>query len=530
MTGERSFGAHSSGEHTVVGQRVPLWDARSMVEGSSVYTGDLKLPRMLHCGLRRADVPHALVTRIDVRKAEQVPGVVAVVTAATAPPSSRHRFGRSLFDRQIFASDKVRCISDVLAAVAAENDDAAAEAVSLIEVDYEELPAVLSFEQALEPGAPLVHEGKRHYRAPDFMAAHLVRDDSNLVTEFLLERGDVAAGRQRSAAVLSRTFSTQRMEHYSMEPHGSVASFEKGAGTLTIWSSTGKPWRLVGDLASLLGLPMGSVRLIIPKVGGDFGGKGELTIEPYCGLLSMVTGRPVRGVFSREEEFTCSTHKTPFDIDLTMGLDVGGLITFIEADVRCDTGAYDGFASMVQLHGAIHLQGPYNVENLRIRGRVAYTNNVASGSFRGFGAPQVTFARESLLDEVSRVLGIGPFEVRRRNAWREGAVTCTGQILDPLQHSVSVLETIDGAEQVASLRHDGAGRPAAEEGDPPSIRRGIGVATGHHGIGGGIWSGADTASVILRMSPDGGVVATLGVCDVGQGASTTIRQLLAEGL
>lgn len=516
--------------HDVVGHRVPLWDARTMVEGSALYTGDIKLPRMLQCGLRRADVPHAKVINVDVTKAQQVAGVAAIMTDDTAPGTSRRRFGRSVFDRQIFAGDKVRCVSDVLAAVAGESDEVVSEAVSLIEVEYEELEPVLSFEDALAPGAPIVHEDKRDYGAPDFMVPHLVRDGGNLVTEFLLDRGDVESARQRSAVVRTRTFRTQRMEHYSMEPHAAMASFDGAASVLTIWSSTGKPWRLLGDLATVLDLPMSSVRLIIPKVGGDFGGKGELTIEPYCGLLSMLTRRPVRGVFTREEEFTASTYKTPFQIDLTMGLDAAGLIQFIESDIRCDTGAYDGFASMVQLHGALHLQGPYSVENLRVRGRVAYTNNVASGSFRGFGAPQVSFARESLLDELASLVDVQPFEVRRRNAWREGAVTCTGQILDGARHSVSVLETIEAAERAAEER-----REALEEGGNPAsgsprVRRGLGVATGHHGIGGGIWAGADMASVILRMTPDGGVVATLGVCDVGQGASTTIRQLIAERL
>ncbi len=509
-----------------VGARVPLLESEAIVTGRALYSTDLYRAGMLHCRLRYSDHPHARILAIDASRARAMKGVVAVLTAADAPAEFMQLVGLSVRDRQLLATDKVRCINDVIAAVAAEDEPTAEAAVNAIDVDYEILPAVLTFDEAIAPGALLVHEGKPRYGTADYISPFFDPSPGNLATRLQLEVGNVEAARARCAVIVGGRYSTQRMEHFSMEPHAALAEWDAAAGRLTVWCSTGKTFRFLNQLAPLVGLPMSRLRLVTPHVGGDFGGKGQLTLEPYVALLAKMTGRPVKGVFSRTEEFVVSSHKTAFDMDVEIGIAADGRFEFLRADLRSDTGAHDTYASMVQIHGAAHLPGPYEFPNVLITGRVAYTNNISSGSFRGFGSPQVTFARESLLDEAARELGIDPIELRLRNSWKPGSVTATGQVLSPERHGVSVAKTLVGARKVAEELRAGLDR-SDPDGD---VARGIGIATGHQGIGGGIWAGADIGSVVLKANFDGTMALTVGVGDVGQGTSTALAQIVAEEL
>ncbi|HLJ58308.1 MAG TPA: xanthine dehydrogenase family protein molybdopterin-binding subunit [bacterium] len=507
-----------------VGSRMPRVDAAALAAGQTRFTTDVVLPGMLHCRLVFSTHAHARITRVNTAAARALPGVVAVLTASDLPGPVFT--GVSISDRPVFAGDTVRSVADVVAAVAAEDEETAERAAALIDVAYEALPAVYTPEDALLGGAPRIHERRAEYKVAPFMRPYVVYDQGNVFTQFRVRRGDVDRGRAAADHVVRGRFRTQRMEHFSMEPHAAVASYEHGTDRLTVWSSTGKPFRTLSQLTAVLGLPMSRVHIVHLPAGGDFGGKGELTIEPYCALLAMRTGRPVKGVFSREDEFVASTCKLPFDTDLAIGIDADGRITFMEAEILTDSGPYNSMPSMLSIHGATHLEGPYDVPNIAVRVRCVATNNVLSGSFRGFGAPQVALARESLLDQAAADRGIDPIELRLRNAWGPGSVTCTGQVLDPTRYSVTVRETLRAAAEKSAWterrrqRLPGAGR----------FRRGIGVATAHHGIGGGIWSGADTATAIIKANQDGSLTLVSGASEVGQGATTALIQIVAEEL
>ena len=513
--------------YAIVGTRRPRIDAAAFARGTARYATDTATPGMLHCRLLYAQRAPARITGLSVEAARRLPGVLAVATAADA--SSMPPTGMSIAARHLFARDDVRTIADVIAAVAAVDDETARRAVELIEVAYEDLPGAFTLETALAPGAPMVHPGKAEYPGAQWLTRYRVAEPGNVATHFRLRKGDVAAARAHAHVVVHGRFQTQRMEHFSMEPHAAVVNYDPATQRVTLWASTGKPFRTIIQMGELLRLPMNRVNAVYVPTGGDFGGKGEVTIEPYCAVLSMMTGRPVKGVYTREEEFFAATCKTPFDITMALGTDGDGRLLFAEGDLRLDTGAYNSMPAMVATYAAILFEGPYAVPNVAVDARCVFTHNVMSGSFRGFGSPQVAFAREALLDEASVRLGLDPVEIRLRNAWTTGAVTVMGQVLRPERHSVTVRDTITAAADAAGWRARRAG--AAAPGKPGSrTRRGIGVATAHHALGGPAVIGTDTATAFVKANPDGTVTLITGAADVGQGIDTALGQIVGEEL
>ena len=525
-----------------VGARLPRLDAAAFATGRASYATDMGLPGMLHCRLLYAEQAPAGITGLDVSEALRLSGVEAVITAADVP--SMPMAGTSISARHLFARGEVRCIGDVIAAVAAVDVETAQRATELIHVAYDERPAVYTLEAALAPGAPPVHPGKAGYPVAPWMRRWFVDTPGNEATHFRLVKGDVAAARARSHVVVRERFQTQRIEHFSMEPHAAVAQHDAATGRVTVWCSTGKPFRTQAQLAELLQVPLNRVNVVFVPTGGDFGGKGEVTVEPYCAVLAIRTGRPVKCVYTREEEFFAATCKTPFDIDLALGFDRDGLLLFADGELWLDTGAYNSMSAMISVYAAIHLEGPYAVPNLAVHSRCAFTHNTMSGSFRGFGNPQISFARESLLDEGAARLGLDPAEIRLRNAWQPGWTNCTGQVLDPARHSVHVREVIAAAGEFRSrwraLREarprgpvqSGSGAPPCARGGTAAAgrRRGLGIAAAHHGLGGPALHGTDTGAAFLKANPDGTVTLITGAADVGQGIDTVLSQVVAEAL
>jgi CO/xanthine dehydrogenase Mo-binding subunit len=518
---------HALPEYAPLGSRIPRIDAAAFVTGQARFATDWGLPGMLHCQLLYAEQAPARITGIDVSAARRLPGVEAILTAADV--RGLPRTGMGIVARSLFAEDTVQTVADVVAAVAAVDEATARRAVELVNVTYEDRPGAFSLDEARRRGAPLVHPRKEEFDVVPWLRRWIVRDQGNVLTHFRLRRGDVAAGRAQAAVVVQDHFRTQRMEHFSMEPHAAVVSYDAATQRVTLWSSTGKPFRTITQLAELLQVPVNHVNAVFVPTGGDFGGKGEVTIEPYCALLSKKTGRPVKGVYSREEEFFAATCKTPFDIDLALGADRDGLLVFMDAGLWLDTGAYNSMSAMVSVYAAVLVEGPYNVPNVSVDARCVFTHNIMSGSFRGFGSPQVAFARESLIDEAAKSLGLDPVEIRLRNGWRPGATTCTGQVLSPDRHSVTVRETIRAAAEAGgwtAWRADpqGRGRGGARK------RRGLGIATAHHGLGGPAVAGVDTATAFVKANPDGTVTVISAAADVGQGIDTALSQIVAEAL
>ncbi len=517
--------------YAAVGARVPRLDAAAFATGRASYATDMGLPGMLHCRLLYAEQAPARIGDLDVSDALRLPGVEAVVTAADVP--SMPPAGTSIAARHLFARGEVRCVGDVIAAVAAADPATAQRAVELIRVVYEERPAAYTLEAALAPGAPLVHPDKAGYPVASWMRRWFVEAPGNEATHFRLRKGDVDAARSRSHVVVQGRFRTQRIEHFSMEPHAAVAEYEPATGRVTVWCSTGKPFRTQAQLAELLQVPLNRVTIVYMPTGGDFGGKGEVTVEPYCAVLAMRTGRPVKCVYTREEEFFAATCKTPFDIDLALGFDRDGMLLFADGELWLDTGAYNSMSAMISVYAAIHLEGPYAVPNVSVDSRCAFTHNTMSGSFRGFGNPQISFARESLLDDAAARLSLDPADLRVRNAWRAGWTNCTGQLLDAARHSVHVREVIAAAAEASEFRS--RRRQAHEEAQdadrgPVRRRRGIGIAAAHHGLGGPALHGTDTGAAFVKANPDGTVTLITGAADVGQGIDTALSQVVAEGL
>jgi nicotinate dehydrogenase large molybdopterin subunit len=405
-----------------VGQRVPRADARLHGLGQTRYIEDLALPNMLHARIKRAGIAAARIRRIDTRAAERLPGVVAVLTGEEIPVNA---FGPSLQDQPVLASERVHHAGDGVAAVAAVTEDIAARALEAIEVEYEPLPAVFDPLEALADGAPRVHP-----------------PHGNVYATRTLRKGDVERGFAAAEHVFEARYRTQMVEHVSIEPHAAIADWDAN-GRLTVYSSLGRITLGRADIARTLKLPLNRVRVVGSIVGGNFGGKNEITQEPVLALLSRKTGRPVKGVFTRGEEFTATTTRHPFIMDYRTGVTREGRIIARTVRLVLDGGAYCSWSETTLGKACILSAGPYDIENLHIEACAVYTNKTMTGAMRGFGAPQVCFAYESHMDDIARALGIDPLDIRLLNAFSEGSPSPTGQVL----HSVVVRETLHAAAE-----------------------------------------------------------------------------------
>ena len=392
----------------VVGTRAPRPDSHMHGLGQTTYIADLSFPGMLHARIRRAGIAAARITRIDTSAAEAMPGVMAVVIGRDIPVNS---FGPSLQDQPVLATDTVRHAGDGVAAVAAVTAAIAEEAARRIVVEYDKLPAVLDPLAAMRDDAPRVHP-----------------PNGNVYAAKVIRKGDVEAAFARSDHVFEGRFTTPMVEHVSLEPHAAIASWDAN-GRLTVWATIGRITLAQADLARTLGLPMHRVRVIATIVGGNFGGKNEITQEPVLALLARKTGRPVKGVFTRAEEFTATTTRHPFIMDYRTGVTRDGHIMARKVRLVLDGGAYCSWSETTLGKACILACGPYQIDHLLAEAYVVYTNRTMAGAMRGFGAPQVCFAYESHMDDIAAALGIDPLRIRLRNAFVESSVSPTGQVL-----------------------------------------------------------------------------------------------------
>jgi CO/xanthine dehydrogenase Mo-binding subunit len=406
-----------------MGQRATRPDARLHGLGQTRYIADLSLPGMLHARIKRAGIAAARIRRIDTSAAEALAGVKAVLIGREIPVNS---FGPTLQDQPVLADERVFHAGDGVAAVAAVTEQIAAEAIERIEVDYEPLPAVFDPLEAMREDAPQVHP-----------------PDGNVYQTKQIRSGDVEAGFAQSYRIFEDAYRTQMIEHAMLEPHASIADWDAN-GRLTIWTTLGRITLGRADLARTLKLPLHRIRMVGTTVGGNFGGKNEITQEPVLALLARKAGRPVKGVFSRTEEFTSSTTRHPFIMNYKTGVSKEGRIIAREVRLVADGGAYCSWSETTLGKAAILAAGPYRIPNLLIRAYAVYTNKTVTGAMRGFGVPQACFAYESQMDDISRALGIDPLDIRLLNAFEEGAESPTGQIL----HSVVVKQTLQRAAEL----------------------------------------------------------------------------------
>ncbi len=400
-----------------VGQRVTRPDARQHGLGQTRYIDDLAFPGMLYARVKRAGIASARIKRIDTSAAEAMPGVMAVLTGREIPVNS---FGPYIQDQPVLADPVVRHAGDGVAAVAATTEQIANEAIEKIIVEYEPLPAVFDPLEAMRDDAHKVH-------APN----------SNIYISKVIRKGDVEKGFAKSDNLFEGRFSTQMVEHVPLEPHAAIADWDAN-GRLTMWTTIGRITLARSDLARTLKLPMNRVRMIGTIVGGNFGGKNEISQEPVLALLSKKTGRPVKGVFTRGDEFISSTTRHPFIMEYKTGVTKDGRILARSVRLVLDGGAYCSWTETALGKACILAAGPYKIDNIHSEACAVYTNKTMAGAMRGFGAPQVCFAYESHMDDIAKALAIDPLEIRLRNVFEEGSVSPTGQVL----HSVVVRESL----------------------------------------------------------------------------------------
>ena len=400
-----------------VGQRATRPDARLHGLGQTQFIDDLSFPGMLHARIKRAGIAAARIARIDTSAAEAMPGVMAVLTGRDIPVNS---FGPSLQDQPVLADERVFHAGDGVAAVAAVTEQIAVEALDRIRVEYEPLPAVFDPLAAMREDAPRVHP-----------------PGGNIYATKVIRKGRLDEGFAGSDRIFAGQYRTHMVEHVSLEPHAAIAEWD-ASGRVTIWSTIGRITLARADLSRTLKHPMNRIRMIGTIVGGNFGGKNEITQEPVLALLSKKTGRPVKGVYTRGEEFTATTTRHPIIMDYRTGVTKEGRILARKVRLVLDGGAYCSWSETTLGKAAILAAGPYQIENLEVEAYVVYTNKTMAGAMRGFGAPQVCFAYESQMDDIAAALGIDPLEIRLRNAFVEGSASPTGQVL----HSVVVKESL----------------------------------------------------------------------------------------
>ncbi|MDP2660128.1 MAG: molybdopterin-dependent oxidoreductase [Dehalococcoidia bacterium] len=490
---------------TVVNQRIPRPDWRVKVTGQASYTSDMALPRMLHAAILRSPVPHARVLSIDISRAAKLHGVRAIICGKDTLGRNFGILGTSekLMDRHALVTQKVRYIGDEVAAVAAVDLDTALEALSLIEVEYESLPAVFDPIEAMKEGAPLIHEDK----------------PGNISKRHVVKAGDPEAGFKEAFVIREDRFTTHAEAHVPMEPHVTLASYD-AAGKLTVWSSTQGAFLVQLDLARTLGLPEGRVRVIKPHVGGGFGAKsdGMDSLDFCASLLSRKTGCPVKIAYTREEELIYTRRRHPLIIDLKTGVRKDGTISARSCRAILDGGAYNSWGPLTTILCANWNLMPYRLANYQYEGLRPHTNKAPGGAMRGHGAPQIHFAVESQLDMLARELGMDPIEIRLRNALEAGDLNPSGFFIP----SSGFKDCLEEASRRAGWK-DKWGKL------PPG--KGIGVGCSGFVCGAAFPvrpTVAAFSSSRIVVSAEGHVTLYTGAVDTGQGSDFTLAQITAE--
>ena len=493
--------------YSVVGRSEARSDGEDKVSGKAIYTVDVTVPGMVHGKILRSPYAHARLTRVDASRAEKLPGVCAVITRADQAPLGM--FGAAYKDQTIVAVDKVRYAGDPVAAVAAVDEATADEALSLIDVDYEELSAVTSLDEALAPGAPLVHEAAvsggelmgQRYEPPKEFAG------TNLCYRFSYAKGDVEEGFKKADHVFEDVFTFPRVQHFSMEPHATVALFE--GDRITLWAATQEPFTLREHLAEIFHLPLNRIRVIVPYLGGGYGGKLAVKTEPLAAALSWKAKRPVRLAHSIEESFkTVSRH--PARVRIKTGVMKDGKLVARQCLIHMETGAYADAGPRVTQKAGYRCFGPYRLPHMRTDAYTVYTNTVPAGAYRGFGTLQVTWAYESQMDIIAEKLGLDPLDFRLKNLLKKGEPYTPGDTPVDCDLRAGLLQT---AEEIGW-----------REKKKPGRGKGLAVCMKD---GGGTYK---VSSAAVKMNADGSVVLLTGTVEVGQGARTALSQVVAEEL
>ncbi len=479
-------------------------DVFAKVTGRALYTGDIRLPGMMHAQVVRSPISSGRILAIRAEKARSMPGVLAVFTAADLPGVANMPR-----ERPVLCAETVRYIGDGVALVVAESRCQAEAAARLVEVDYEETPALLDPRKALAPDAPQVHES------------------GNLICRYVTKRGNAEAALKTAKHVLHREYSTQRVQHVCLETETAVAQYDPCTGETTLHAPVNSPFVIRKVVADTLGCPLTDVRVVLPAIGGSFGGKNyDMAMAASRAALASrkLGGRPCKMVLTREESITEGTKRHPLLADYTVGFDDDGKISAMKIDLLLDGGAYTSKTFPVTSRMAIEATGPYVVPNVDTVSTSVYTHHVYSDALRGFGSPQVDFCSECLMDEIADYLGQDPLEVRQRNMLREGSVSAFGQTMRDVSLS-DCWQALDKAVDISEKQR--RAEAYNQKGGP--LKKGVGIAFLHRGESfGAAGQGIDVAEGALSIQADGSALIHSSMAEVGQGSNGVLLAMVHE--
>jgi CO/xanthine dehydrogenase Mo-binding subunit len=493
-----------------IGVSVPRIDAREKVTGAAKFADDLQFgPGLFYARIKRSPHPHALIKKIDVRKALALPGVKAVATGADTPGF----IGLYLKDRHIFCTDRVRYVGDPVAGVAAINEEIAERAINLIEVEYEVLEPVLDPEFGASPNAPLLHPDLGKYEVVPFI---LPQPGTNIANHFKIRKGDADSAWSQCVAIVERKYRVPHVQHVPIEPHVAVALVDE-TGKVTLWGSSQSPFAQRNLIAKTLDISQSDMRVIAPYVGGGFGSKAGVSMESLAVAIALkVKGHPVKLRLTREEEFFTCFVRQGLAGYFKMGCDATGKLLAMETKFYWDGGAYTEYGVNMTRAAGYSSSGPYEVPNVKTDSICVYTNHPVTGPMRGFGMPEMHAGLEQCIDDLALAIGMDAVEFREINCLKTGSVLVTGSKM----HPTGLLECL---EKVAEAIDWGNKAPPSS----PSKRRGKGIAL--------MWKAPAMppnagSSSWVRLNEDATLTVAVGGQELGQGTFTVMAQMAAAAL